>query len=71
MNLVQSNRCGGDDGYHFRWRDRGVSAYHLGARDRVRETGRAAMNTFYVIGAVVSAGLFVYLILALLKAEDL
>ncbi|HEV7616618.1 MAG TPA: K(+)-transporting ATPase subunit F [Burkholderiaceae bacterium] len=29
------------------------------------------MNTFYVIGAVVSAGLLVYLVMALLKAEDL
>jgi K+-transporting ATPase KdpF subunit len=29
------------------------------------------MNVFYVIGAVVSAGLLVYLVIALLKAEDL
>ena len=29
------------------------------------------MNTFYVIGAVVSAGLLVYLVIALLNAEDL
>ncbi len=29
------------------------------------------MNAFYVIGAVVSAALFVYLIIALLKAEEL
>jgi K+-transporting ATPase KdpF subunit len=29
------------------------------------------MNTFYVIGAVVAAGLLVYLVLALLKAEEL
>lgn len=29
------------------------------------------MNTFYVIGAAVSAGLLLYLIVALLKAEDL
>ncbi|TFW28843.1 K(+)-transporting ATPase subunit F [Duganella callida] len=29
------------------------------------------MNTFYVIGAIASAGLLVYLIVALLKAEDL
>ncbi len=29
------------------------------------------MNTFYVIGAVVSTALLVYLIVALLKAEDL
>ena len=29
------------------------------------------MTLFYVIGAFVSAGLLVYLLLALLKAEDL
>jgi K+-transporting ATPase KdpF subunit len=29
------------------------------------------MNPFYVIGAIVATGLFVYLVVALLKAEDL
>ena len=29
------------------------------------------MNPFYVIGAVVAAGLLIYLVLALLKAEEL
>lgn len=29
------------------------------------------MNTFYVLGALVAAGLLVYLLVALLKAEDL
>jgi K+-transporting ATPase KdpF subunit len=29
------------------------------------------MNIFYIIGAVVSAGLLVYLIVALLNAENL
>jgi len=29
------------------------------------------MNTFYFVGAVVAAGLLVYLLAALLKAEDL
>ena len=29
------------------------------------------MNVFYVVGAVIAAALFVYLIVALLKAEDL
>ncbi|MTV41974.1 potassium-transporting ATPase subunit F [Duganella radicis] len=29
------------------------------------------MNTFYLIGAIASAGLLVYLVAALLKAEDL
>jgi K+-transporting ATPase KdpF subunit len=29
------------------------------------------MNMFYVIGGVVAAGLLVYLVVALLKAEEL
>ena len=29
------------------------------------------MSTFYVIGAVAAAGLMVYLLVALLKAEEL
>lgn len=29
------------------------------------------MNIFYLIGAVVALGLLIYLIVALLKAEDL
>lgn len=29
------------------------------------------MNAFYILGAVVSAGLLAYLLVALLKAEDL
>ena len=29
------------------------------------------MNAFYVLGAVVSVGLLVYLLVALLKAEEL
>lgn len=29
------------------------------------------MNPFYIVGAVVAAGLLVYLVIALLKAENL
>ncbi|MYN08449.1 potassium-transporting ATPase subunit F [Pseudoduganella aquatica] len=29
------------------------------------------MNSFYLLGALASAGLLVYLVVALLKAEDL
>jgi len=29
------------------------------------------VNAFYILGAVVSAGLLAYLLVALLKAEDL
>ncbi|CDG81350.1 K+-transporting ATPase, F subunit [Janthinobacterium agaricidamnosum NBRC 102515 = DSM 9628] len=37
----------------------------------MRQIGRPEMNAFYVLGAIVSAGLLVYLLVALLKAEDL
>ncbi|MDB5758540.1 MAG: hypothetical protein JWM30_1829 [Burkholderia sp.] len=37
----------------------------------LRKSGRKTMTLFYVIGAFVSAGLLVYLLLALLHAEDL
>ncbi|HUG57458.1 MAG TPA: K(+)-transporting ATPase subunit F [Candidimonas sp.] len=29
------------------------------------------MNTFYVVGAIVAAGLLAYLVMALLNAEEL
>ncbi len=29
------------------------------------------MNTFYIVGGLVAAGLLVYLLVALFKAEDL
>lgn len=29
------------------------------------------MNSFYVVGAIVAAGLLVYLVVALINAEDL
>jgi K+-transporting ATPase KdpF subunit len=29
------------------------------------------MNVLYLLGAIVAAGLFVYLVVALLRAEDL
>ncbi len=29
------------------------------------------MNTFYLLGAFVASGLLIYLLIALLKAEDL
>ncbi|CAG9932913.1 K+-transporting ATPase, F subunit [Candidatus Nitrotoga arctica] len=37
----------------------------------MRQAGGTSMNTFYVIGAAVATGLLVYLVVALLKAEDL
>ncbi len=29
------------------------------------------MNSFYILGGLTAAGLFVYLLIALIKAEDL
>jgi K+-transporting ATPase KdpF subunit len=43
----------------------------LCAGDRLRQAGGPAMNLFYVIGALTAAGLLVYLLVALLNAEDL
>jgi K+-transporting ATPase KdpF subunit len=62
----------GFDGRHGRSGYRAALACHLGLGARLRQTGSAPMNTtFYIIGAVVSAALMVYLVIALLKAEDL
>ena len=43
----------------------------LGIRCRLRKAGGKTMTLFYVIGAFVSTGLLVYLVVALLNAEDL
>jgi K+-transporting ATPase KdpF subunit len=63
--------AGGNNGHGLSRRHRGTFACHLCAGDWVRQTGRTAMNAFYIIGAAVSAGLLVYLIVALLNAENL
>lgn len=60
-----------DDGYRFYRSNRSAMAGDQQPRCRVRQTGEEAMNPFYLAGAVVAAGLLVYLIAALLKAEDL
>jgi K+-transporting ATPase KdpF subunit len=46
-------------------------AFHLGLRDVGWCNGRAIMSAFYIVGAVVSVALLVYLVVALFKAEDL
>ena len=72
--LILRNRnkpSGGGDGHRIYRRNRGVFAGYLRFCRGMRQAGRTQMNTFYVIGAVVATGLLVYLIVALLNAEDL
>jgi K+-transporting ATPase KdpF subunit len=59
------------NGHRLYRRTRGGLAPVLGFRCRLRKTGRKIMTPFYVLGAFISAGLLVYLVIALLKAEDL
>jgi len=61
----------GEHGHRFFRPDRGVFSNDVGACDRLPQTGATAMNTFYFVGAVVAAGLLVYLIVVLLNAENL
>lgn len=49
----------------------GLVARKLRVCNWLCEAWRSSMNTFYVVGAVVSVCLMVYLVVALLKAEDL
>ena len=49
----------------------GLMACDLCFRNWLRKAWRSSMSTFYVVGAVVSVCLMVYLVVALLKAEDL
>jgi K+-transporting ATPase KdpF subunit len=38
---------------------------------RLRQAGEPSMTLFYMIGAIVAGGLMIYLVVALLKAEEL
>ena len=69
INKINLDRS--DDGHCIYWGNRSVSTDDLCVRCGVRQTGGKPMNMFYVIGAAVAAGLLVYLVVALLKAEDL
>ena len=71
LHIIKTNLYGGGDGYRIYRGNRCILAGNLCVRRRMRQAGGTSMNTFYVIGAVVSAGLLVYLVMALLKAEDL
>jgi K+-transporting ATPase KdpF subunit len=61
----------GYDGFSIFERDCGPLARHLCIGNWLREAGGSSMSTFYIVGAVVSVCLMVYLVVALLKAEDL
>ena len=65
---------GGNDGYVgfsiFKC-DCGLMARNLCIGSWLCEAWRSIMSTFYIVGAVVSVCLMVYLVVALLKAEDL
>ena len=69
--MVKANLSEGDDGHRIYRCDRGVPAGDLRVCRGLRQAGEEAMNIFYVIGAVVATALLIYLIVALLKAEDL
>ena len=52
-----------------RWPDRCAHGTDLGRRDSVRTPDGAAMSTLYWIALIITLGLFVYLLYAMLKAE--
>jgi K+-transporting ATPase KdpF subunit len=43
----------------------------LGIRRRLSKIEGNAMNAFYIVGAIVSVALLIYLLVALVKAEEL
>ena len=43
----------------------------LGIGRRMRKAGETAMIPFYLVGAIAAAGLLLYLVVALLNAEEL
>ncbi len=53
--------------------DRIPAVVRLGGRscERLRQTRRHVMTGMYLLAGLIAAGLLVYLVLALLKAEDL
>ncbi|MMZ71585.1 F subunit of K+-transporting ATPase [compost metagenome] len=59
------------DGHSIYRRNRGVFPAALGLHKWLQQAGRTSMNMFYVVGAVVAVGLLIYLLAALLNAEDL
>jgi K+-transporting ATPase KdpF subunit len=67
----QKQSCEVKDGHRIYRRNHRVFAGDLRVCDRLRKTGRTSMNAFYIVGALAAAGLLVYLVVALLKAEDL
>jgi K+-transporting ATPase KdpF subunit len=58
-------------GFVVRCGDNRVSAAVLGFGGGLRRVGAQAMTWMYVLSAVVAAALLVYLVTALIRAEDL
>jgi K+-transporting ATPase KdpF subunit len=71
LEVSKQDLRGLQNGCRVYWRNGRFSACVRRLGRRLRCAGRAQMNSLYVLGAVASAGLLVYLVVALLKAEDL
>jgi hypothetical protein len=67
---IQTNDRGAH-GYRLHRRDRLVFCPDMGHGKRLRQTGRAQMTLFYLIGALASGALLAYLLYAMFNAEDL
>jgi K+-transporting ATPase KdpF subunit len=61
----------GDDGPSLSRSNRCLLSDDRGFRRCLRQHGGTSVNPFYVLGAVVACALLVYLVAALLMAEDL
>ena len=69
---TKTNLNEGVNGHCIYRGDRRLCSAHRRLCVRLRCPGRGqAMNLFYFIGAIAAAGLLVYLVVALLKAENL
>ncbi len=71
LTVSKQNLCGVGNGHRIYRRNRGVFLDDLRLRCRLQQAGSSVMNLFYVIGALASVGLLIYLVVALLKAEEL
>jgi hypothetical protein len=71
-SLYQHKPFEGENGHRIYRRYRALLRRDVRVRGRLRKTWRGpAMNLFYVVGALAAGGLLVYLVVSLLKAEEL
>jgi K+-transporting ATPase KdpF subunit len=59
------------DGFRVPRRGRGVFAVDAGIDRRLRGSGEKEMSWAYVLSGLLSLGLLIYLVAALIRAEDL